>query len=145
MNLEKVKKIIAEFASKRNLNLYNVTYNRSESILEVRFDEDLNLDKMEIISNELSAFLDEYDDEFEDNYILDVSNVGLERDIFNEDQMKQAVGNYICVKTKDNEYYGNLVSFDGNILELDVKDKNKTKKITVEYDKVKKARYAVEF
>ena len=81
MNLEKVKKAIDEFAKENNLKLYSVSYNKSDLILEVRFDEDLNMDRLESISNDLSNYLDKYDDEFEDNYFLDVSNVGLERDI----------------------------------------------------------------
>ena len=145
MNLEKIKKAIEHFAKQKDLNLYSVTYNKGDLILEVRFDEDLNLDDLEILSNELSTYLDQYDDEFEDNYFLDVSNVGLERDILNEDEMFKAVGSYIYIKTKENEYYGNLKSFIDNKIELEVKDKGKKKVVEIAYKDVKNARYAVEF
>ena len=145
MNLEKVKKAIDQFAKEKNLKLYSVAYNKLDLILEVRFDEDLNMDRLESISNDLSTYLDKYDDEFEDNYFLDVSNVGLERDIRDEKEMKDSIGSYIYVKTKENEYYGNLLSFDDGQIELEIKDKNKTKKIIIDYNKVKYARYAVEF
>ena len=59
--------------------------------------------------------------------------------------MSDAVDKYIYVKTKDNEYYGNLLSFIDGQIELEVKDKNRTKKIIIDYDKIKHARYAVEF
>ena len=39
--------------------------------MTVLLDEKLNMDELETLSNEISGFLDQYEDEFEDNYFLD--------------------------------------------------------------------------
>ena len=145
MNLERVKNIIKEYADKKQLNLFEVEYNRSESTLTVLFDEKLNMDALEQISADLSSYLDDYDDEFDDNYILDVSTVGVERPIRNKEELIQAVGKYIYVKTKKEEYNGILKSFEDGVMKLEVKDKTKKKVVDVDYAETKKVRYAVEF
>lgn len=145
MNLEKINLALKEFSENKNLNLFEVTYHKNDSTLTVLFDEKFDMDELENVSNELSEFLDKYDGEFEDNYFLDVSTVGVERPIRNEEELIKAIGEYIYVKTKENEYYGTLKSYNNGVLSLDVADKNKTKNISVEYKKVKKVRYAVKF
>ena len=145
MNLEKINLALKEFSENKNLNLFEVTYHKNDSTLTVLFDEKFDMDELENVSNELSEFLDKYDGEFEDNYFLDVSIVGVERPIRNEEELVKAIGEYIYVKTKENEYYGTLKSYNNGVLSLDVADKNKTKNISVEYKKVKKVRYAVKF
>ena len=145
MNLEKINLALKEFSENKKLNLFEVTYHKNDSTLTVLFDEKFEMDELEKVSNELSEFLDKYDTEFEDNYFLDVSTVGVERPIRNEEELIKAIGEYIYVKTKENEYYGILKSYNNGVLSLDVNDKNKTKNISVEYKKVKKVRYAVKF
>ena len=145
MNLEKINLALKEFSEKKNLNLFEVTYHKNDSTLTVLFDEKFDMNELENVSNELSEFLDKYDGEFEDNYFLDVSTVGVERPIRNEEELIKAIGEYIYVKTKENEYYGTLKSYNNGVLSLDVADKNKTKNISVEYKKVKIVRYAVKF
>lgn len=145
MNLEKINLALKEFSENKNLNLFEVTYHKNDSTLTVLFDEKFDMDELENVSNELSEFLDKYDGEFEDNYFLDVSTVGVERPIRNEEELIKAIGEYIYVKTKENEYYGTLKSYNNGVLSLDVADKNKTKNISVEYKKIKKVRYAVKF
>ena len=145
MNLDKIKDCIKEFASNNQLNLFDVSYLKSSSILEVLFDNDLSLEEIEIISTKLSDYLDNYEDEFNDNYFLDVSTVGVERPIRNEEELINAVGSYIYVKCKDKEYYGDLKKYHDGILNLDVKEKNKTKNVSLEFSKIKQMRYAVKF
>ena len=145
MDKEKIRKALEDFTAGKNMKLFSVDYKKSDSILSVMLDEKLNMDELEVISNEISDFLDLYEDEFEDNYFLDVSTVGAERPIRSLDELKEAVGEYIYVKTKDNEYYGTLSSLKGEVLNLKVADKTKEKDVSVEYPKIKKVRYAVKF
>ena len=65
--------------------------------------------------------------------------------IRNEEEVKDAIGEYIYVKTKDNEYYGTLTSFNNGMMNLKVKDKTREKDVSIEYSKTKKVRYAVKF
>ena len=145
MNTEKIKNALNGFISGKNRKLFDVEYKKSDHTLTVLLDEKLNMDELEALSNEISGFLDQYEDEFEDNYFLDVSTVGAERPIRNADEVDSAVGQYIYVKTKDNEYYGTLTSFHNDVLNLKVKEKTREKDVSVEYSKTKKVRYAVKF
>lgn len=145
MELNKIKEIIKEYVESKNLKLFDVSYFKSDSILTVLLDEKLSIDEIEVFSNGLSEYLDKYEDEFEDNYFLDVSNVGVERPIRNEEELEDAIGSYIYVKTKENEYYGTLKSYTDGIIHLITKVKNRTSEVSVDYKKAKKVRYAVEF
>ena len=145
MNLEKINHAIQEFCDLNNVKLFEVSYHKNDQTLTVLLDEKLNMDDLEDISNKLSSYLDKYEDEFEDNYFLDVSNVGAERPIRNEEELKQALGEYIYVKTKDDEYYGTFKSYSNGVISLEVKEKNRSKNVSLEYKNTKKVRYAVKF
>ena len=145
MNLEKINHALEEFCKDKNVKLFEVTYHNNDQTLSVLLDEKLNMDQLEEISKELSDYLDRYEDEFEDNYFLDVSNVGAERPIRNEEELKEALGEYIYVKTKDEEYYGTFKSYSNGVISLDVTEKNRTKNVSIEYKNTKKVRYAVKF
>lgn len=145
MDLKKVKEALDGFVSSRQMKLFEVTYRKSDQTLEVLLDEKLSMDELEAISNEISQFLDKYEDEFEDNYFLDVSTVGAERPIRSEEEVIAATGEYIYVKSKDSEYYGTLKAYEDGNMRLIVKDKTREKEITIPYNKTKKVRYAVKF
>ena len=145
MNLDKIKEVLEDFLKEKHLKLFEITYRKSDLVLSVLLDETLNMEELEKISGEISDLLDRYEDELPDNYFLDVSTVGVERPIRNEEELKGAVGKYIYVKTKDAEYYGTLHAYADGILSLDVRDKTRTKNVSLEYAKTKKVRYAVEF
>ena len=137
MDKERIAGIISELLEKKGLRLFEVNYHKKDQTLEVLLDEELGLDELETVSNEISELLDRYEDELPDSYFLDVSNVGAERPI--------RIGEYIYVKTKENEYYGTLSSYKDGVMNLKVKDKTREKDVSVEYAKTKKARYAVKF
>ena len=145
MNLDKIKEVLEDFLKEKQLKPFEITYRKSDFVLSVLLDETLNMEELEKISGEISDLLDRYEDELPDNYFLDVSTVGVERPIRNEEELKEAIGKYIYVKMKDAEYYGTLHSYTDGILSLDVKDKTRTKNVSLEYAKTKKVRYAVEF
>lgn len=145
MNLDKIKSALNQFLDEKQLKLFEITYQKNDEVLTVLLDETLNMDQLEKVSNDISVFLDQYEDEFKDNYFLDVSNVGAERPIRNESELLEAVNKYIYVKANKQEYYGYLKDYDKGIMTLQVKDKNRSKDIQIDYKDAKKVRYAVEF
>lgn len=145
MNTDKIKKEIEGFLSSRGMKLFDLQYAKKDQTLTVLLDEKLSMNELEEVSNEISQLLDKYEDEFVDNYFLDVSTVGAERPIRNKEELKDAVGEYIYVKVKGNEYYGTLHSFENETLTLKVKDKTREKDVLIEYPQIKKVRYAVKF
>ena len=145
MKLDSVKAKLEDYLKENDLKLFEISYSKKDETLSILLDEKLDLDKLEEISNDISNYLDQYEDEFEDNYILDVSTVGAERPIRNEDELNKAVGEYIYVKTKEVEYYGTLLDYTDGIIHLEVMDKTKKKNVSVDYSKTKQVRYAVKF
>ena len=145
MNTDKIKKEIEGFLSSKGMKLFDLQYSKKDQTLTVLLDEKLSMDELEEVSNEISQLLDKFEDEFVDNYFLDVSTVGAERPIRNKEELKDAVGEYIYVKVKGSEYYGTLHSFENETLTLKVKDKTREKDVLIEYPQIKKVRYAVKF
>ena len=145
MDLKRVKELISDFTTKNSLNLFDLRYDKSDCVLTVLLDENFSMDELEDVSRRLSDYLDDYEDEFDDNYFLDVSTVGVERPIRNEKELLQAIGKYIYVQIKDSEYYGTLLSYEDGLMNLEVKDKNRKKSVSVNYKDSKSVRYAVEF
>ena len=145
MKLDNIKNDVNKYLLEKKFKLFDITYNKSESSLCVLLDEKLDLDEIEKISNDLSNILDKYEDEFKENYILDVSTVGVERPIRNDSELEDAINEYIFVKTKNDEYYGILKNYSDGILELETKNKTKVVNVTIEYKDVKEVRYAVIF
>lgn len=145
MNLDKIKTDLTEFAEKNNLILFDLSYHKNDELLEVTLDNELDMEKLEEVSGLISDFMDSYADDFPDNYILDVHTVGAERPIRNEDELNKAIGSYIYVKTKENEYYGTLIDYTDGIIHMECMDKTKKINTSVDYKKTKKVRYAVKF
>ena len=145
MDLKVIEKDLNDYCKQKNLNLFEVSYSKKDETLSIILDEQLDMDKLEEVSNDLSTYMDKYDDDFEENYILDVSTVGVERPIRNAQEMVKAINEYIYVKTKDEEIYGYLRKFENDVLSIEYKEKTKDKIKNIEYSKVKKVRYAVKF
>ena len=144
MELTNIQKCLEEFLSKKDLKLFEVSYFKKDSILQVMLDESLDLDNIEIISNEISSYLDTIDIDL-DSYLLDVTTVGSERPIRNESELKDSVGSYIYIKTKEEELNGTLEKFEEGILTISYKEKTKNKIKTISYTDIKKIRHAIKF
>ena len=125
--------------------MYDVVYHSKDETLEITLDNELSMDKLEEVSNLLSDFLDKYEKEFPDNYVLDVHTVGAERPIRNEEELVKAIGKYIYVKTSESEHNGTLLDYTDGILHMECMDKTRKINVSVDYKKIKKVRYAVKF
>ena len=144
MKLDDLKKEIKGFLKEKDLKLYDVSYDKKDGILSIILDETLEMKRLEEVSQLLSDFMDMHDEDF-DNYILDVSNIGLERPIRNKKEREDAVGAYVYVKTKDSEYNGTLEKYEAGILTVSYKDKTRSKKVDIGEKEIKEMRYAVNF
>ena len=145
MNLDRIKQDLTEFVKERDLEIFEVNYLKNDKTLQIILDNKLDMEKIEVISNEISNYLDKYSEEFEDNYLLDVSTVGAERPIRNKQELLDALNQYIYVQTKNEEYYGTLIEYKDDDVSLQIKDKTRIKNVTVKYSEIKNVRYAVKF
>ncbi len=144
MDLKKLKEDLKKDLNDIGYSLYDLSYEKKDSILHVTIDKPMDLNEIEDLSKKVSIIMDKYDEDM-DEYLLDVSSVGIERPIRSKDELSDAIGSYIYVKTKDFKLYGDLVDFKDNILTLNIKDKNITKTLKINYDELKFVRYAVKF
>ena len=144
MNTKELKENLKRDLTCLGYELYDVSYSKSDNILHVVIDKNMDLKEIESISKKVSKIMDLYDEDM-DEYLLDVSSVGIERPINNEEEIKKAIGSYVFVKTKELKQYGTLKDFKDNVLVLETKDKNLKKEVKINYADVKNMRYAVEF
>ena len=145
MDIEKIKESLNKYIQELGFHLFDVIFYKKDNTLSILLDDKLSMDELEEISNKLSDYMDQFENDIEGTYILDISTVGVERPIRNEDELIKAVGEYIYVKYKDDEVYGTLLKYEDGILSIEYKEKTRDKIKNIEYSKVKKVRYAVKF
>ena len=134
--VEKVKSIATEQVKDSNYSLYDVEYVKEGSdyfLLSEKLAEEL--DKEDFIS---------------DKYYLEVSSPGIERDLRDLEEVTNSVGKHVYIKTYEKidnqkEFYGDILSVDGDEITIEYKDKARVKKSVVKYEKIAKIRLAVKF
>ena len=147
MDLKKIETAFKYVLKEEDLKLDSVKLfkRQGEMVLDVAIDASLDLDKIALLSDRLSEVLDGLD-EGEDAYLLDVHTVGLEKVLKTREAIKKAIGSYVFIKTKDKEeYYGDLLAADDEMITLAYKDKALSKKLTMPYENIKFIRLAVKF
>lgn len=144
MEIKELKENLQRDLKSLGYVLNDVSYEKKNRILHVTIDKQMDLNEVEELSRKVSSIMDMYDQDMEE-YLLDVSSVGIEREIRNQDELKTAIGSYIYVKTKELKVNGDLVDFDGEVLTLNTKEKNINKTLKINYKDIKFVRYAYKF
>ena len=123
----------------------------TKSKIRVYFDKDggLSLDDCVLLSEKLAEELDK-EDFISDKYYLEVSSPGIERDLRDLEEVSNSVGKHVYIKTYEKidnqkEFYGDILSVDGDEITIEYKDKARVKKSVVKYEKIAKIRLAVKF
>jgi len=137
---EKIKNLLTE----KNLHLYSFRYYKqaSDYIMEVLTKESLDLDSVSLLSQDISALLDEID-KSEDTYLLDVSCAGSERKL-EMDELEEGLYVHLTLKDKS-EVEGEIKQLDQEKLSLVYKEKNKTKTSEILLTDITEARLAIKF
>jgi ribosome maturation factor RimP len=85
-----------------NMTLVEVELAKEFGSLILRFtidkEEGIDIDDTTLISEKVGLILDELDP-IDKEYYLEVSSIGLERELRNIDEIKNSIGKYINVKT----------------------------------------------
>ena len=108
-----------------------------------------SIDDATALNEEISAMLD-IEDFIDEEYYLEVSSEGIEKELRNDYDIKNAVGDYIFAKFYEKidnvkEVYGDLESFDGETLEIKYNQKGRIKHLTVKKEQICKIRLAIKF
>ena len=140
-----------------NMELLEVELVKEFGALILRFTIDkvggIDIDDTTLISEKVGLILDEIDP-IDKEYYLEVSSVGLERELRNIDEIKANIGKNINVKTYEKltvgkisqkEFEGTLLSCEDNLITMQFKVKQFKKQITIPYEKIAKIRLAIEF
>ena len=146
MNIENIRKKLIPIISKVNLEIYSIKTKREfgEKIVEILLDTDsIDIDTLEKIHLEFIETLS--DDDLDPDYFLELSSLGAERPINTKEELTNAVSQYICLVSPKYKGTGTLISFENDIITLEVNDKGGFKKIEIKFDDAKKMRTAIKF
>lgn len=143
--VEKYKKILV---SVEQVNEYGI------DIIRITIDDpntfDIDIDDVAKINEEILDLVNDY---LPDGYYLEVTTVGIERELKSDDDLEKALGKYIYLKTYEKiesafnqkEIYGYLESYTSDFINVNVINKTRTKLVTIEKSKIAKLRLAVKF
>jgi len=107
--------------------------------------EGICLDDCEKVHNLFSASLDALEDDFADDYVLNVSSSGLDRKIVTDDDYRRALDTEIeCIDAQKNKTHGVLISFDNENVVVRT-DGKKPKDITLKRNLLTKVQPYVRF
>ena len=107
--------------------------------------EGIGLDDCEKVHNLFSASLDALEDDFADDYVLNVSSSGLDRKIVTNDDFRRALDTEIeCIDAQNNKTHGLLVAYDDENVVVKT-DGKKPKEITLKRNLLTKVQPYVRF
>ena len=117
-------------------------------------EEGLNIDQATALNEAMSLELDKLD-LIEDEYMLEVSSPGIERELKTDEDINNNIDGYVHVdfkehfsitaKTKVLELEGYLRSYSNNILEIEYNNKGQIKKLSINKEEIKLIRQAIKF
>ena len=153
--IKTLKPIIEEIVTSNGLNLYEFDFVKEDGMwfLRVSIEKDdgtMDFETAEVISNLVSAKLDELDP-IEHEYVLDVCSPGAERPIRNKEEFVSNINNYITVyltnqdENKKDSYTGDLLEVNEDDILMSYKDKTRVKKISIKFENISKAHLAIKF
>lgn len=161
--VDKVKTLAEEKASKLGLTIESVewVFENGVYILRIIADKDngLDIDDATALNESMSDALDK-ENFIEEEYMLEVSSPGIERELKNDNDIKKNIGEYVHIDfinkfgiTKDS-YLTEIEGFIDSVLERDEKIaalvlriniKGRVKKIEIEKENIKFIRKAIKF
>ena len=154
--IEKAREIALEEASKLNLEIIDVDYVKENGIKILRIiaegKEGLTIDESALLNNAISERIDMIPerDFIEEEYYLEVSSEGLEKELRKDEDIFASIGKYICIKTYEKvdgikEIYGDLIDYSNGVLTISYLVKTQRKQIEIQKEKISKIRLAVKF
>ena len=146
--VEVAEEILAGFLRENGLTLYDAEYVKEgpDRVLRIYIDKEegyIGTEECEKVSRYLSEKMDELDP-IEENYVLEVSSPGLDRELRKEEHFHKYMGELVEVslyKAIDGEkkLMGRMISKDETCLKIDVEGKE----ICLENDQITKVNLAV--
>lgn len=158
ISIAQIRQIAEEEAKKLDLKICSVNWVNEYQTLILRIiadsKEGLTIEQSTNLNQAISDKLDELD-MIEEEYMLEVSSPGLERELENDEDILKSIDQYIYLETKEHialtpkskikELYGYLRGYANNILEIEYNNKGQLKKLKIEKQNIKFIRLAIKF
>lgn len=145
---EKLKKIVEPVIKEKNLILYDLKYEKEdgENYLRVLIEKEndvMDLDTCVEVSEKVSELLDK-EDPIPDEYYLEVTSSGREKEFEKLEDYKNAIGKYILVLTSElvsgyDELVGDLKDVDEEGIKLQINLKGRIKVVNIPFKIIEKA------
>lgn len=156
VNLEEMKRLALPIIEKHQKELVNLNVNKEFGFNKITFiidDPDnfmLDIDEVAQINEEI---LDVINDLIPDEYYLEISSLGIERELVTPRDFEKALNHYIYISTYQKqvdasnlkELYGYLESFNEDTVTIKAMIKTREKVVTVKRSDIAKIRLAVNF
>lgn len=151
---EVVEALVSPIVTDLKLELVEVEFVKegSDWFLRVYIDTpdgDIDIDQCALVSEKLSEELDRTDP-ITQNYFLEVSSPGAERPLKKESDYKNAIGEFVYIKTYApidgmKEFEGYLLEYGPDGAKVEVRIKTRKITVLINQDKIALARLAIDF
>ena len=150
------KEIATQEAVKVNLEIVEVDYVLENGIRILRVlaeqEGDADIDVFGELNRLISDRIDliPEKDFIEEEYYLEVSSVGIEKELKTDEDILKNIGKYVYVKTYEKvdgikEVYGDLIDYKDGLVTIKYLVKTVRKQVVIQKDKISKIRLAVRF
>lgn len=144
MNLEKMKQKLIPILNRYDLEIYSIKTKKEfgEKIVEILIDvEVMDINDLEKIHLEYIDLLT--DDDMDPDYFLELSSLGAERPLKTKEEVLKAIGKYIYLESDKYNGNGYIISFENDIIKLEINDKGRIRKIDINYTDARHMRTSV--
>ena len=134
MDLNVCKEILEPFIKEHDLIFYDVSLVKEFGylILRVLLDKKggIDLETLSLANEYLSERIDKYDQDMPE-YMLEVSSPGAEKELRNDEEINENIGQYVHVETSNMVYEGTLEesSLENIVLRINIKGRFKNQSI----------------
>lgn len=156
--ISQVKELSEKLAKELELEIIEVEWANEfgTNILRIIADApgSLNIDQATALNEAISLELDNLD-LIEDEYMLEVSSPGIERELKTEEDITNNINEYVHIdfkthfpitaKTKVLDVEGYLRNYSNNVLEIEYNNKGQIKKLSINKEEIKLIRLAIKF
>ena len=141
--MKELQKWIEPVLKEHGCRLYEIQWltNQKPPILQIAAEKEdgtMDLDTCAVCSDAISALLDEKDWN-DQEYMLEVCSPGAERELKTEQDLQNALGQYVYVKLREPkqglaDVRGDLAALEPESVTVHYKDKGRPKKLVVDRD-----------
>ncbi len=152
-NLKQFEELLLPVLKTCNVRLYEVKFEKTKKastllVAIMKQDGSMDLDTCAIVSEKISEILDTHEELIDGEYFLEVCSPGVERELRNIDEIKEAVSKNVYIKFEKeikgfHEITGVLASIDDQNLMIHYRDKAATRKLEVSVENISFIRLAV--